>query len=226
MKKVVIMQPYFFPYLGYFQLLHSCDVFVFFDNVNYINRGWINRNQFTWSGELKMFTIPLSGASQNRLINEINMLDGQWTKSFFKSLEMNYRKSPGYDRWIEPLKAVIGDGEGKIADLNQRTTMWCAEVLGLETQFQVSSIDFPEVKGVGKERILGICKALSAEGYNNAIGGVELYDRETFLQDGIQLNFVEMGDLSLQNKYASILDLLMNYDLELLREEVKNYRLV
>jgi hypothetical protein len=226
MKRVVIMQPYFFPYLGYFQLLHSSDVFVFFDNVNYINKGWINRNQFMLSGSLKMFTIPLSGASQNRLINEIDILDGHWTKLFFKSLEMNYRKSLNYDQLIDPLKALIGDGMGKISDLNQRTTIWCASHLGLKNDFKVSSSDFPNVSGVGKERILGICKELSAEGYNNAIGGMDLYEKQDFLNDGIQLNFVEMGDVSLMNKYASILDLMMNHEIEQIKAEVKNYSLV
>lgn len=226
MRRVVIMQPYFFPYLGYFQLLHACDYFVFFDNVNYINKGWINRNQFMLSGGLKMITIPLSGASQNKLINEIDILDGKWTKNFFKSLEMNYRKSLNYESLIGPLKEVIGDGLGKICDLNQRTTQWCASYLGLNLDFKVSSLDFPLVDGQGKERILGICKDLSADIYLNAIGGVELYKKEDFSLVGVQLKFVQMGECSMLNKYASILDLMMNCDKEILKDEVKNYTLL
>ncbi|MEY2764225.1 MAG: hypothetical protein RLZZ205_649, partial [Bacteroidota bacterium] len=174
MKKVVIMQPYFFPYLGYFHLLDSCDIFVFLDNVNYINRGWVNRNQFIFSGSPNMFTIPLNGASQNKLINEIEIADGRWTKLFLKSLEMSYKKTKCYSELIDSLKETLGDGTGKISDLNIRTTTWCANQLGMSKEFKVSSLDFSEVPGVGQDRIISICQKEGATGYNNAIGGVEL----------------------------------------------------
>ena len=74
MKKVAIMQPYLFPYIGYFQLLNAVDIFVLFDDVNYINRGWINRNRILLNGKPHLFTIPLHKASQNKLINEIEIM--------------------------------------------------------------------------------------------------------------------------------------------------------
>jgi hypothetical protein len=218
MKKVVIMQPYFFPYLGYFHLLHSCDTFVFLDNVNYINRGWVNRNQFIFSGVPNMFTVPLNGASQNKLINELTIADGKWAKVFLKSLEMSYKKTKNYDLLIEPLKQLIGDGTGKIAELNQRTTLWCADQLGLTKNYKVSSVDFAAIAAVGQDRIIQICQQESAEVYNNAIGGVDLYNKTDFANCGITLEFVR----STLNPYPqtvtgfhpgmSILDVLMNTD--------------
>lgn len=229
MKRVVIMQPYFFPYLGYFHLLDSCDIFVFLDNVNYINRGWVNRNQFIFSGSPNMFTIPLNGASQNKLINEIEIADGRWTKLFLKSLEMSYKKTKCYSELIDSLKEVLGDGTGRISDLNMRTTIWCAAQLGMVKEFKVSSVDFSEVQGVGQDRIIRICQLEGASGYNNAIGGLELYNKQVFSDFGIQLSFVK----SALNNYQqigseffpgmSILDVLMNNDLQERQVLLKQY---
>jgi hypothetical protein len=229
MKKVVIMQPYFFPYLGYFHLLDSCDTFVFLDNVNYINRGWVNRNQFILSGAPNMYTVPLNGASQNKLINELSIADGRWTKGFLKSLEMSYRKTKCFDDLIEPLKEVIGDGTGKIADLNQRTTMWCANQLGLTKEFKVSSIDFASIEGAGQERIIRICQEESADAYNNAIGGVDLYNKMDFSKFGIELSFVRSSLSAYPQSVTgfqpgmSILDILMNNDINERQTLVKQY---
>lgn len=212
------MQPYFFPYLGYFHLLHSSDTFVFLDNVNYINRGWVNRNQFIFSGAPSMYTVPLNGASQNRLINELEIADGRWTKTFFKSLEMNYRKTKCYDELIDSLKQTVGDGKGKISEFNQKTILWCAEQLGISISFKISSSDFGDIAGVGQDRIIAICKALAADGYNNAIGGLDLYNKSAFLTEGITLSFVQ-SSLHEYSQTASdfypgmsILDVLMNND--------------
>lgn len=229
MKRVVIMQPYFFPYLGYFHLLDSCDVFVFLDNVNYINRGWVNRNQFVFSGTPNMFTVPLNGASQNKLINEIEIADGRWTKLFLKSLEMSYKKTKCYSELIESLKEILGDGTGKISLLNQKTISWCAEQLGMIKDFKISSIDFADVSGIGQERIVQICQKEKASAYNNAIGGVELYDKRVFSDFGIELSFVnsslqaypQMG--SVFHPGMSILDVLMNNDFEERQVLLKQY---
>jgi hypothetical protein len=229
MKRLVIMQPYFFPYLGYFHLLDSCDTFVFLDNVNYINRGWVNRNQFILSGAPNTYTVPLNGASQNKLINELTIADGKWTKGFLKSLEMSYKKTKCYDMLIEPLKAVIGEGTGKISDLNQRTTMWCAQELGLSKQFKISSVDFSNVEGAGQDRIIGICQQEAAQAYNNAIGGVDLYNKMDFSKHGIELSFVRSALNPYQQSVSgfhpgmSILDVLMNNDLNERETLVKQY---
>jgi hypothetical protein len=229
MKKVVIMQPYFFPYLGYFHLLDSCDIFVFLDNVNYINRGWVNRNQFIFSGSPNMFTIPLNGASQNKLINEIEIADGRWTKLFLKSLEMSYKKTKCYSELIDSLKETLGDGTGKISDLNIRTTTWCANQLGMSKEFKVSSLDFSEVPGVGQDRIISICQKEGATGYNNAIGGVELYNKQAFSDFGIELSFVRSALNDYQQTCSeffpgmSILDILMNNDDQERQNLLKQY---
>src|ERR1700743_3529780 len=94
---IAVMQPYIFPYLGYYQLVNAVDDFIFFDDVNYINKGWINRNRILQNNEDFRFTIPLNKASQNRLINEIEIADfSKWRTDFTRILENNYKKAPQY----------------------------------------------------------------------------------------------------------------------------------
>ena len=91
--RIAIMQPYTFPYLGYFQLINAVDTFVFYDDVNFIKRGWINRNNILVNGQGSLFTIPLLKASQNKQINEVEVVfDEKWKNQFFKSIEYNYKK--------------------------------------------------------------------------------------------------------------------------------------
>ena len=70
---VAIMQPYLFPYIGYWQLIHAVDTFVIFDDVNYIKKGYINRNNILVNGQKQTFTLELMSASQNKLINDIDI---------------------------------------------------------------------------------------------------------------------------------------------------------
>src|SRR5690606_3799363 len=96
--KIAIMQPYLFPYLGYFQLINAVETFVFYDDVNFIKRGWINRNQILVDNKAALFTVPLKKASQNKLINEIDMaIDEKWLSQFFKTIEQNYKNAPYFD---------------------------------------------------------------------------------------------------------------------------------
>ena len=94
---VAIMQPYIFPYVGYFQLIKAVDVFVFYDDVHFIKKGWINRNQLLINDKAHLFSVPLNKPSQNKLINEIKLaLDQKWLKHFYSTLEFNYKKAPFY----------------------------------------------------------------------------------------------------------------------------------
>ncbi|MFT5546026.1 WbqC family protein, partial [Rheinheimera aquimaris] len=109
-QSVAIMQPYFMPYLGYFQLLDAVDVFVLYDDVNFIKKGWINRNRILTSQGEYMFTIPLSNISQNRTIAEHSLVDSErFYKSFKKTMEMSYRRAPNYCQGMEVLEKVFSD---------------------------------------------------------------------------------------------------------------------
>ena len=107
--KIAVMQPYLFPYLGYFQLAASVDRFVFFDDVNFIKKGYIHRNSIVVNGELNRFSIPLKKASQNDLIKDVWVADTfeDWKVKFIKTLEINYSKAPYFSEVMDLLKKVL-----------------------------------------------------------------------------------------------------------------------
>ena len=106
--KVGVMQPYFLPYLGYFQLIDSVDSFVFFDDVNFIKKGWINRNSILLNNEAHKFTIPLIKASQNKLINEIYLFDYlAWRNSFISKIEVSYKSAPNYSNILDLIHDIL-----------------------------------------------------------------------------------------------------------------------
>ena len=106
--KVGIMQPYIFPYIGYFQLINAVDKFVIYDDVNFINKGWINRNRMLNNGKDSLFSIPLKEASQNKLINEIEInWDNAWKSKFLKTLEQCYKKAPFYQEALSIIEQTF-----------------------------------------------------------------------------------------------------------------------
>jgi hypothetical protein len=107
-KKLAIMQPYFFPYIGYYQLAASSDYFVFYNDVNYIEGGWINRNNILSREGRTMFTVPLVKPSPNKAINEIHVQsDAAWKDKFLKSLQHVYSKAPFFDAASGLVRTVI-----------------------------------------------------------------------------------------------------------------------
>lgn len=95
--KIAVMQPYLFPYIGYFQLLNAVDMFVVFDDVNFIKKGWINRNNILVNRQKYLFTVPLKDASQNKLIKEVQIADDGWQEKFLKTVAQSYKKAEFFD---------------------------------------------------------------------------------------------------------------------------------
>ena len=193
MNSLAIMQPYLFPYIGYFQLINAVDTFVFYDDVNYIKRGWINRNKLLINNEAKMFTIPVLKASQNKLINEIDIgVEEKWLTQFFITLEYNYKKAPHYDAIFELISYVFNQNCKTISELTILSVKTISNFLGLKTKFECSSIDYPSTKGMAKaSRLIEICKKNNSSEYINPIGGKELYNKQEFIGQGINLSFIE-----------------------------------
>lgn len=187
--KVGVMQPYFFPYIGYYQLAHAVDTFVFYDDVNYINRGWINRNRILINGQPTYITVPLKEASQNKLICDIAIDDKR--EKILRSIEMTYRKAPYFAEAIVPITAVLTRPVAGIAELAMHSVTAVFEYLGVSREFMVSSEHFPETKGLSRaERLIAITKRCGSKHYINAAGGMELYDKEDFRQHDVRLQFL------------------------------------
>lgn len=221
---LAIMQPYIFPYLGYYQLVSAVDTFVFFDDVNYINKGWINRNQLLHHDSASKFTVPLLKASQNRKINEIK-LSGftKWRKDFLRTVEISYKKAPHFIFVYNWLNDFLLKDYLFISDLAAESVKAISGMLELPAQFKNSnSLNYKNNSTQnGDQKILEICKILGAEKYINPKNGINLYNPNLFNSINIQLNFINMKDVKYQQfkkEYfvpdLSIIDVLMFNDIK------------
>lgn len=214
--KLAIMQPYFLPYIGYFQLMAAVDKFVVFDDVNYINRGWINRNRLLLNGETHTFTVPLRAASQNKLIYEIELPDDdRWRDKLLRTLHQAYGKAPYYGQVVSLLERVINYSTRRLDEYLLNSLREVTRYLPLNVELVASSRIYDNAQLKAQERIFDICRQEQASTYINAIGGLELYDREHFAQHDISLLFLKSRPISYpQDKFnhvawLSIIDVLM-----------------
>ena len=213
-----IMQPYFMPYIGYWQLMAAVDKYVIYDDVNFIKKGWINRNNILVNGAKQLFTISLEGVSQNKLINEILIAD-DFVK-LRKTISMAYSKAPYYKETMELLDIIFAYDSKNLAKFLENSIRLVAKYLGIKTEILLSSNIEKDNSLKGQDKILDICKCLNADVYYNAIGGQELYDKEKFKVNGIDLYFVqsELTDYpQFKNEFVpglSIIDVLMHNTLQ------------
>lgn len=213
--KLGIMQPYFMPYIGYFQLMKAVDKYVVYDDVNYIKGGWGNRNHILINGEKKMFTFTLRKASPNKFFNEIVI--GDDFKKLMKILRLNYSRAINFDQTMALMERIISFPNKQLAVFIANSFREILSYLSVETEILMSS-EIPKDNSLrGKDKIIQICEILGADTYYNAVGGKNLYDQEEFREHGITLNFVD----SLPQVYSqlhtrefvsglSMVDVLMN----------------
>lgn len=192
MMKLAIMQPYFVPYIGYFQLMAAVDRFVLFDDVSFINRGWINRNRILVGGREHLMTIPLRGASQNQLINQIALDDDlSWRAKLLKTIEQSYRKAPFYAETMPLVKDMLSCPETMLAPWLRYSLTAVHAWLELPCQIVASSAQYENQDYKGARRILDICRQEQASVYVNAPGGKDLYAPADFAALGMQLRFLQ-----------------------------------
>lgn len=231
--KLAIMQPYIFPYIGYFQLINAVDKFIFYDDVHYIKRGWINRNQLLVNGEAKLFTIPVIKASQNKLINEINhAIDDKWLKQFYSTIEFNYKKAPYFEDTFSLIKQIISCNHTSISSLTIESIKAISNHLDITTVFETSSSKYNETKGMDRaDRLITICKLNKAKDYVNPSGGSEIYTKTYFEKDEINLHFIQ-NELNPYPQFKnifvsglSIIDVMMFNPKEKIKEMLNQYKL-
>lgn len=191
--RVAVMQPYVFPYLGYFHLIESADVFVFYDDVCFQKKGWINRNRLLDHGEIWRFTVPIADASQNRLICETPVaVDRRWQSKFFSRLRHAYGAAPFYSDALSIVHDVFTVEYDSIADLAIRSVEGFYRYAGASVSWLRSSEAFPATRGLpGADRLAEITRSLGSEIYVNAPGGRHLYNDEWFRAKGVRLEFAE-----------------------------------
>lgn len=203
---IALMQPYLFPYIGYFQLVNVVDKFVLLDDVNYINKGWINRNVIK-DGK---FTIALEGASQNKEIRELMIVPGS-LNDFIYRVKHNYGKS---ERFQEVIQLIDRRPLHNVAQYVHSSLIVICHYLGVKTEIIPTSSIFGK-NGKGQDRIIDICHQLGADRYINPSGGKDLYDFDKFRNNGIELKFINCG-MSYQ---ISIIDALFTKSID----DIKHY---
>jgi hypothetical protein len=226
--KLAIMQPYFFPYIGYFQLVAAVDKFVFYDDVNFIKNGWINRNRLYLGGAVRYITVPLSGASPFLKINQVDIQDGEaWRRKILESVRHSYSKAPYFDAVNSLLSGVLLSETTKIGELAKKSVVDIAAYLGLQTEFVHTSTVYQNQSLSGSARVLDICAQEQAQEYHNPPGGRDLYSEREFRERGIKLSFIE-PTLARYKQFAdefmpglSILDVLMFNSPEAVRAQMQ-----
>ena len=225
-----IMQPYFFPYLGYWQLLANVDKYVVYDDVTYIKGGWINRNNFLINGQKNLLTMRLEKASSYTLIKDIAIKD-DFVK-FLKTIEMGYKKAPFFEDIFRLLKDICQCPDKKLGQFLFNSHIKICEYLGIDTELILSSSFEKHMELKGKDKVISICKQLGADEYINAIGGQELYDKKEFAENGIRLNFLHANlreYRQLKNEFVaglSIIDIMMFNSKEEIKEMLNDFNLV
>ena len=181
-SSLAIMQPYFFPYLGYYQMVNAVDHFVFYDDVNFIKSGWIHRNRILISKEPCYFSVPLLGASSFKKINEIEVNLNEKVKSkLLKSISQNYSKAPFYCEVMPIVESVIVKSVKNLAQVTANSISSVADYLNLETNFYFSSkLEFGHKSIDRADRLVEIINGFNAKAYINAQGGKELYRKEYY----------------------------------------------
>lgn len=216
--RLAIMQPYFLPYIGYFQLMAGTDKFVVLDDVHFINRGWINRNRIAVGGKPHWWTIPLVNATQNRLINEIEIAeDTGWKRKMLRMLELSYGRSEFAADTLALAREIVEAAHGRLSSFLFGQLHSVAAHLALTPTFVLSSEAHPKRDLTGQDRIIDICQREGAATYVNLPGGRDLYRRSVFVDAGIELLFLEPNLRRLDLRHnggaegptLSIVDLLM-----------------
>ncbi|MDP4289960.1 MAG: WbqC family protein [Bacteroidota bacterium] len=228
--KIAIMQPYFMPYIGYYQLMKLVDSFVFYDDVMYIKKGWINRNRILLNGREHLFSIHLNKVSQNKKINSIEI--GNNRMKVLKTLEHAYKKAPFFQD-VEPLlHAIFKCKQRNLSKYVINTNRLIANYLRINTPLLVSS-EIEKNNDLKKEKkLIEICHKLKAKTYVNLIGGQNLYLKTDFAQAGIELCFLNpqpMKYKQFNNKFVpslSIIDVMMFNSVEDIHLMLDNFKVV
>ena len=188
------MQPYFFPYMGYFQLIHAVDKFVSYDDVAYRRRGWIHRNRLMVGGVPLLFSVPIQKASSSATIDETCVdLDQlpRWQKKWLRTLHQSYAGSKTKLDVLPMVEEALEAAPDGVASMAQKSVQLCCSYLGIETELLIASRDYPATGLRGIDRTLDVCRAAGAAHYVNAPGGRHLYDSERFSSAGIALSFLQ-----------------------------------
>jgi hypothetical protein len=215
--KLGIMQPYFLPYIGYFQLVNLVDKFVVYDNIKYTKKGWINRNRILVNGKDEYITLPLKRDSDYLNVNQ-RYLSSSFSSEKGKILNRvreSYRKAACYTEVYQLLEDILNFKDMNLFEFVFNSLKLICQYLGIETEFVVSSKLSIDHTLKAEDKVQAICKQLKADSYINSIGGVDLYSKKNFRENNIDLQFLKPNSIvypqmnTVFTPNLSILDVMM-----------------
>jgi hypothetical protein len=232
--KLAIMQPYFFPYIGYFQLINSVDKFIIYDNIQYTKKGWINRNRILVNKKDQLITLPVKKDSDYLNIVE-RELSESWGKDKNKMLNViksSYNKAPYFQETFELISKYLNDSEVNLFKFIYNGIILINDYLEIKTPIVISSTINIDHTLKSQDKVLSLCKKQNSNIYINSIGGIELYNKETFKKNNIELNFIKSNPIQytqFNNEFVpwlSIIDVMMFNSREQIKEYLNNYTLI
>lgn len=233
--KTAIMQPYIFPYIGYFQLINAVDKFIFYDDVNFIKSGWINRNNILVNNQKYLFTIPIEKISSYKKINAVKINQTNLKKNnvkLLKTIKLSYNKAPFFNISYNIFSSVLESNYDNISDYAKNSIKLILEYLNINTKIVFSSEVYDNQELKAEERILDICRQEKTTDYINPIGGQELYDKSNFIQKNISVNFLKTKDIKYNQfnnefiPFLSIIDVMMFNSPEEIKIMLEKYTLI
>lgn len=232
--KISIMQPYLFPYIGYFQLINVSDKFILYDDVQYIKRGWVNKNRILINQKESNIILPLKKGEQSLYIKNrffVDDIDKHKTK-LLKKIELAYKKSPNFQECFYLLQEILQYSEKNLSKFITNSIKIYCNYLDIKTSI-VNSCDLNYNRELtGQKKIIEINKTLNSTHYINAIGGKELYDKDIFNENNIKLSFIHTKEIiykQFNNEFIpnlSIIDVMMFNSKETIKGYLSEFELV
>jgi hypothetical protein len=231
--KVAIMQPYFFPYIGYFQLIAAVDVFIVYDNIKYTKKGWISRNRMLQNGRDVMFSLSLKSDSDFLDVCERELSAEFNRDKFLNQLKGAYRHAPYFEQTFALVEQIVRYEDTNLFCFLRHSIIRICAHLGIATEIIISSDITIDHALKSQDKVLALCEAVGATIYVNAIGGMELYSKDTFLEKGLDLKFIQSLPFEytqLGNAFVpwlSIVDVMMFNSLDTIKTCIStNYELI
>ncbi len=233
MKTVAVMQPYFFPYIGYFQLIAAVDQFIVYDNIKYTKKGWINRNRLLNHGKAEIFSLPLRAGSDALEVCERTLAADFNREKLLGQFSGAYRRAPYFSQTFPLVEQVVRHDESNLFRYLHNAIVTTCKHLMIPTDIVISSALDIDHDLKGEDRVLALCAAVDATNYVNAIGGVELYSAATFRERGIKLNFLRSKPFEYAQfggefvPWLSIVDVMMFNSAEVVKSQLNSgYELI
>ena len=226
--KIAIMQPYFMPYIGYYQLIAAADIFILYDNIKYTKKGWINRNRLLQNGNDKFFTIPLKKDHDHTHVYKREIADTFNRNKLLNQLKEAYSRSPYYRQTLPLLEEIIQYENPNLFDYLHHSIVKTCSHFGITTKIQKSSEIAIDHNLTSQDKVLALCKKLNAKTYINPVGGIALYSKEIFSKFNIDLKFIQPTPFTYPQfenifiPWLSIIDVMMFNSTEKIQDSILN----